>query len=80
MDLQYTLRDSVLQLKNTPRTLLAVAGVVQKIMKTLYDATFQMLKIADPVGILSAPTETSLSSDGFWNTSELTVNIRGISV
>ena len=40
MDLQYTLRDHVLQLKNTPRTLLGVASVVQKIMKTLYDAHF----------------------------------------
>ena len=40
MDLQYTLQEYVLQLKNTPRTLLAVAGVVQKIMKTLYDAHF----------------------------------------
>ena len=29
-----------MQLKNTPRTLLAVAGVVQKMMKTLYDAHF----------------------------------------
>ena len=40
MDLQYTLREYVLQLKNTPRTLLAVAGVVQKLMKTLYDVHF----------------------------------------
>ena len=40
MDLQYTLQDAVLQLKNTPRTLVAVAAVVQKIMKTLYDAHF----------------------------------------
>ena len=40
MDLQYTLQDYALQLKNTPRTLVAVAGVVQKIMKTLYDAHF----------------------------------------
>ena len=40
MDLEYTLREYVLQLKNTPRTLLGVAGVVQKIMKTLYDAHF----------------------------------------
>ena len=39
MDLQYTLREYVLQLKNTPRTLLAVAGVVQKIMKTLYEVS-----------------------------------------
>ena len=40
MDLQYTLQDYALQLKNTPRTLVVVAGVVQKIMKTLYDAHF----------------------------------------
>ena len=40
MDLQSTLQEYVLQLKNTPRTLLAVAGVVQKIMKTLYAAHF----------------------------------------
>ena len=40
MDLQYTLREYILQLKNTPRTLLGVAGVVQKIMKTLYDVHF----------------------------------------
>ncbi len=40
MDLQSTLQEYVLQLKNTPRTLLAVAGVVQKMMKTLYAAHF----------------------------------------
>ena len=40
MDLHSTLEEYVLQLKNTPRTLLAVAGVVQKIMKTLYAAHF----------------------------------------
>ena len=40
MDLHSTLQDSALQLKNTPRTLLAVAPVVQKIMKTLYDVHF----------------------------------------
>ena len=40
MELQSTLQAYVLQLKNTPRTLLAVAGVVQKIMKTLYAAHF----------------------------------------
>ena len=41
MDLHSTLQEYALQLKNTPRTLLAVAQVVQKIMKTLYDAHFQ---------------------------------------
>lgn len=40
MDLQYTLETYALQLKNAPRTLVAVASVVQKIMKTLYDAHF----------------------------------------
>ena len=40
MNLQYTLEQYVLQLKNAPRPLLAVAGVVQKIMKVLYGAHF----------------------------------------
>ena len=40
MDLQYTLETYALQLKNVPRTLIAVAAVVQKLMKTLYDAHF----------------------------------------
>ena len=40
MELQYTLEAHALQLKNVPRTLVAVASVVQKIMKTLYDADF----------------------------------------
>ena len=40
MDLQSTLEAHALQLKNVPRTLVAVASVVQKIMKTLYDAHF----------------------------------------
>ena len=40
MDLHSTLQGYALQLKNTPRTLLAVAAVVQKIMKTLYEAHF----------------------------------------
>ena len=40
MDLQYTLEGYALQLKNVPRTLVAVATVVQKMMKTLYDAHF----------------------------------------
>ena len=40
MDLQSTLETYALQLKNVPRTLVAVASVVQKIMKTLYDAHF----------------------------------------
>ncbi len=39
MELQSTLEQHVLQLKNVPRTLLAVAGVVQKIMKTLYEVS-----------------------------------------
>ena len=40
MDLHSTLQAYALQLKNIPRTLLAVAGVVQNIMKTLYDTHF----------------------------------------
>lgn len=40
MNGQYTLETYALQLKNGPRTLIAVAGVVQKIMKTLYDVHF----------------------------------------
>ena len=40
MDLQSTLEGYALQLKNVPRTLVAVATVVQKMMKTLYDAHF----------------------------------------
>ena len=40
MDLQSTLQAYALQLKNIPRTLLAVAGVVQNIMKMLYDTHF----------------------------------------
>ena len=40
MDLQSTLEAYALQLKNVPRTLVAVASVVQKIMKTLYDVHF----------------------------------------
>ena len=40
MDLQYTLETYALQLKNVPRTLVAVARVVQKMMKVLYDTHF----------------------------------------
>lgn len=40
MELQYTLKHYVLQLKNKPRTLINVAGVVQQIMKTVYDVHF----------------------------------------
>lgn len=40
MDLQFTLQRYALQLKNKPRTLKRVAGVFQKIMKTLYDTYF----------------------------------------
>ena len=49
MELQSTLEQYVLHLKNVPRTLLAVAGVVQKIMKTLYDAHFPVIKLKDLV-------------------------------
>ena len=40
MDLQSTLETYALQLKNVPRTLVAVASVVQQMMKTLYDVHF----------------------------------------
>ena len=40
MELQSTLERYALQLKNTPRTLLSVAGVVRKIMQVLYDTHF----------------------------------------
>ena len=40
MDLQYTLENYALQLKNVPRSLVAVARVVQKMMKVLYDTHF----------------------------------------
>ena len=40
MDLQSILQAHALQLKNVPRTLVAVASVVQKIMKTLYEIHF----------------------------------------
>ena len=40
IDLQSTLETDALQLKNVSRTLGAVASVVQKMMKTLYDAHF----------------------------------------
>ena len=40
MEGQSTLETYALQLKNMPRTLVAVASVVQKIMKTLYDVHF----------------------------------------
>jgi len=40
MELQYTLERYALQLKNGPRTLIRVAGVVRKMMKTLYDTYF----------------------------------------
>ena len=40
MELQYTLQHIALQLKNQPGTLINVAKVVQKIMKTLYGFHF----------------------------------------
>ena len=40
MEVQYTLEVYAAQLKNKPRTLLTVAGVVQKMMKVLYDRHF----------------------------------------
>lgn len=40
MELECAVKTEVLPLKNKPRTLIAVAGVVQQIMKTLYAASF----------------------------------------
>ena len=40
MELESTLEHYGLQLKNVPRRLVSVAGVVQKMMKTLYDVHF----------------------------------------
>ena len=40
MEIQYTLKEHALQLKNVPRTLVVVAEVIQKMMKTFYDAHF----------------------------------------
>ena len=74
MELQYTLERSALQLKNKPRTLINVAGVVQEIMKTVYDAHFQMLKIADRVGILIAQIVIFSASHGYLNTLVLRAN------
>ena len=79
MDLQYTLQDAVLQLKNTPRTLVAVAAVVQKIMKTLYDAHFPDAENRRP-GRNPVPTATFSRSDGCLNTSQKIAKTRGIPV
>ncbi len=49
MELQSTLERYALQLKNQPHTRLTVAGVVQKIIKTVYDAHFP--NATDPDGI-----------------------------
>lgn len=46
MDLQSTLQSFALQLKNKPRTLISVAGVFQKMMKTLYDTYFPTAEAA----------------------------------
>ena len=40
MELQSTLEHYALQLKNVPLTLVVVAGVVQQLMKTLYETHF----------------------------------------
>ena len=48
MDLQYTLQHFALQLKNQPRTLCRVAGVFQKIMKTLYETYFPLTEARRP--------------------------------
>ena len=67
MDLQYIERYA-LQLKNVPRTLIEVASVVQKIMKTLYDAHFPDAENRRPGRNPEFPTATFLRSDGCLNT------------
>ena len=80
MKLQYTLEQYALQLKNVPPTPVAVAGVVQEIMKALYETHFQMRSIADPVGTPIVPIPIFSPSGGCLNISVRTANIRGIGV
>ena len=55
MELQSTLETYALQLKNVPRTLISVAAVVQKMMKTLYDAHFPNAENRRPGRNLDCP-------------------------
>ena len=60
------------RLKNVPRTLVAVASVIRKMMKPFMMPTFQMPRTADPGGTPSVPTATFLRSGGCLNTSCIT--------
>lgn len=61
MDLQDTLEQHVMQLKNTPRTLEAVARVCQKIMATLYDTYFPGAEALRPGPISQCPDSNILT-------------------
>ncbi len=61
MELHSTLERYALQLKNTPRTLLSVAGVVQKIMKLLYDTHFPNAEARRPGRNPDAPDSDILT-------------------
>ena len=61
MELQSTLQEYVLQLKNTPRTLLSVAGVVQELMKVLYDTHFPNAETRRPGRNPDAPDSDILT-------------------
>lgn len=61
MDLQDTLEDYVVQLKNTPRTLEAVARVCQKIMATLFDTYFPGAEALRPGPISQCPDSDILT-------------------
>ena len=60
-DLQDTLEQYVLQLKNTARTLEAVARVCQKIMATLYDTYFPGAEVLRPGPISQCPDSDFLT-------------------
>ena len=61
MELQYTLEAHALQLKNVPRTLVAVASVIQKIMKTLYETDFPNAERCRPGPVPSCPDSDILA-------------------
>ncbi len=61
MELQYTLEAYAVQLKNKPRTRLTVAGVVQKMMKVLYDRHFPNAEDRSPGRNPDAPDSDILS-------------------
>ena len=61
MELQYTLEAYAVQLKNKPRTLLTVAGVVQKMMKAIYDRHYPNAEDRRPGRNPDAPDSDILS-------------------